>query len=164
MESEADNRTVSVVGVRGFKQSCGSWSTADALKSLIDDVQGVVSLKEKVLHFLCLLYKITIIRAQTTKTKELREGYTVLSVGIVGRSVVEVRVGICGFVVNRCLKSSLCEGDIDVQKGDCSFGDGVCEADCRVEILHKMDEGSKFIFGSGSVAKSIIYVLSLIHI
>ena len=67
MESEADNRTVSVVGVRGFKQSCGSWSTADALKSVIDDVQGVVSFKEKNLHLLCLLYKITVIRAHTMK-------------------------------------------------------------------------------------------------
>ena len=59
-------------------------------------------------------------------------GYTVLCVGIVRGSIVEVRVGICGFIVNRCVKSSLCEGDIDVQKGDCSFGDDVCEADCRV--------------------------------
>ena len=27
-----------------------------------------------------------------------------------------------------------------------------------MEILDKMDEGGKFVFGSGSVAKSIIYV------
>ena len=98
MESEADNRTVSVVGGRGFKQSCGSWSTADALKSLVDDVQGVVSFKEKVLHFLCFLYKITIIGAQATQTKKLRKGNAVLCVGIVGGSIVEVRVGICGFI------------------------------------------------------------------
>ena len=100
-------------------------------------MQGVVSFKEKVLHFLCMLYKITIIGAQATQTKKLRKGNAVLCVGVVGGSIIEVSVRICGFVVNRCEKSSLSEGYIDVQKGDCGFGDGVCEADCRVEVMQK---------------------------
>ena len=75
MESEADNGVVIVAGVFGVEQSGRSWGTADALKSLVDDVWGVMSCKKKVLHFLSLLYKITVIGAQTTETKELREGY-----------------------------------------------------------------------------------------
>ena len=62
--------------------------------------------------------KITVTEAQTTKMKEWREGYAILCARIVGGLVVEVRVGISGFVVNRCLKISLCKGDVDVQKGN----------------------------------------------
>ena len=113
------------------------------LKSSSNYVFRIVSLDEEFNYLLCFFFEVCVVRTQATKSQELRRRDAIFHARIVRRTVVQVWVGISCFVMDRCCSFSLFQGNVHVQKCNWLFRDVVRELNCRMDVLHKLNEVQK---------------------
>ena len=84
----------------GWGEGRGTGNMGDTLEGRVNSGGGEAPFFEKGSHLLCSGMKCLILRADAAETEELREGDRVLAGSWVRRGIVQVAVGVGGFVIN----------------------------------------------------------------
>ena len=88
----------------------------DPVFGSIEYVVRIPTMPEEFGHLFHSFSEVSILTAETSNPCQLRVGNGTLARRRMGRPVIQICVGICRFVVNRCGKTSAGDGDIYVEE------------------------------------------------